>query len=235
MLGVEDGLRVSKILSERSAFTNYLTGSLEKTAMIELQSIYVLLYKANRDLEKYLRDAELGVLFGLSWPITWFSHSLNEYADVGELLKCKPPEFQVVLCFDLFLSSHFLMPIYLGAALIIEREDDIYRTEQEMPMLHHLLTTIPSSIDVGRVIERARDLYHDYPPQLVADRYKREYERDVEYDRETSRRMKQLKLPAETLKRRNVLELLKDPTAITAGIVAAGVGIAYAYFKMNYS
>lgn len=83
VLGVEDGYKVAKILSERSAFTNYLTGSLEKTAMVELQYLYVLLYKANMGLEKYLRGADLGTLFALSWPITWFSHSLDEYSDVS--------------------------------------------------------------------------------------------------------------------------------------------------------
>uniref|UniRef100_A0A914E1D9 Rab-GAP TBC domain-containing protein n=1 Tax=Acrobeloides nanus TaxID=290746 RepID=A0A914E1D9_9BILA len=221
VLGVEDGYKVAKILSERSAFTNYLTGSLEKTAMVELQYLYVLLYKANMGLEKYLRGADLGTLFALSWPITWFSHSLDEYSDV-------------VLCFDLFLSSHFLMPVYLGAALISEREDEIFRTEQEMPMLHGLLSHIPSTVDIGRVIERARDIYNDYPPLLATDHYRREYEKEVERDRETSRRMRQMRLPAETLKRKNILDLLKDPT-VTAGIVlSAGVGIAYAYFKMSY-
>lgn len=126
------------------------------------------------------------------------------------------------------------MPVYLGAALISEREDEIFRTEQEMPMLHGLLSHIPSTVDIGRVIERARDIYNDYPPLLVTDHYRREYEKEVERDRETSRRMRQMRLPAETLKRRNILDLLKDPT-VTAGIVlSAGVGIAYAYFKMSY-
>lgn len=51
--------------------------------MQDLQLMYVLLFKHNHKLEEYLREAELGTLFALSWPLTWFSHVLDDYQQVG--------------------------------------------------------------------------------------------------------------------------------------------------------
>lgn len=86
VLGTENALRVAKILAHRTVFKRYLTKSLEETAMHDLQYMYVLLFKHNRKLEEYLREAELGTLFALSWPLTWFSHVLDDYQKVFPLL-----------------------------------------------------------------------------------------------------------------------------------------------------
>ncbi len=67
---------------KRSCFRNYLVGTLEETALRELQHLYVLLYLHDHELEKHMRLAELGCLFALSWPLTWFSHSLHHYGQV---------------------------------------------------------------------------------------------------------------------------------------------------------
>jgi hypothetical protein len=82
VLGSDVAFRVARILSNRTAFYRYLTKSLEESAMHDLQYMYVLLFNHNPKLETYLREAELGTLFALSWPLTWFSHVLNDYKQV---------------------------------------------------------------------------------------------------------------------------------------------------------
>jgi TBC1 domain family member 20 len=81
-LNTEKASTVGRILVKRATFHNYLTGTLEETAMEELQYLYVLLYLFDHELEGRMRNAELGTLFALSWPLTWFSHSLRHYHQV---------------------------------------------------------------------------------------------------------------------------------------------------------
>lgn len=161
-LDVEKAKRVSQHLVQRSSLRNYLTKSLEESALAELRLVYVILHHCCPQVEKYLRDAELGTLFALSWPITWFSHALHSFD-------------QVVLVFDMFLSSHYLMPIYVSAALVEHRRLEILNCEQEMPPLHHLLNNIPNDIDIQTVLDRATDLFSMYPPGLLQGNYLREY------------------------------------------------------------
>ena len=81
-LDVDRARRVARLLVERGAFRNYLTKSLEESAITELRLMYVILHECDPELERRLRTAELGTLFALSWPLTWFSHSLTSYEQV---------------------------------------------------------------------------------------------------------------------------------------------------------
>lgn len=47
-------------------------------------------------------------MFTLPWLLTWFAHSIDDYATIVRL-------------YDLFLASHFLMPVYFAAALVLFR------------------------------------------------------------------------------------------------------------------
>uniref|UniRef100_A0A7E5A152 Rab-GAP TBC domain-containing protein n=1 Tax=Panagrellus redivivus TaxID=6233 RepID=A0A7E5A152_PANRE len=170
VLGTESAFRVARILSHRTVFKRYLTKSLEESAMADLQYMFVLLFKHNKKLELYLREAELGTLFALSWPLTWFSHVLDDYQ-------------QVVMCFDVFLASDPLMPIYVAAAMLQEREVEIFNTEQDMPALHHLLSNVPADINMTTVLAVALDLFQQYPPSQLRHTYQREYDAECEASR----------------------------------------------------
>ncbi|KAL3108528.1 hypothetical protein niasHT_015450 [Heterodera trifolii] len=161
VLGADSALQVTRDICARGAFHNYLCCSLEESAMRELQDLYVLLFLHDQEVEKRLRSAELGTLFALSWPLTWFSHALQNYS-------------QVVLFFDLFLSSHPLMPIYVSAALVSERREEVLGCEVEMPSLHQLLNHIPSTINCHRVADAARALMDRYPPTVICE-FREEY------------------------------------------------------------
>lgn len=169
-LDAEKAKRVAACLTERSALRNYLTTSLEESALRELHLTYVLLHHSDPELERRMRQAELGTLFALSWPITWFSHALHSFEQVSPGVSDTTLLLQVVLCFDMFLSSHYLMPIYVGAALIEHRRAEVLDCEPEMPALHHLLNNVPDSLDLQAVLDRARDLFDLFPPALVQGR-----------------------------------------------------------------
>lgn len=81
-MGADKALKSALSLTRRSVFYNYLSYSLEETALTELQNIYVLLYLHDPILEEKLRLSDLGVMFALSWPLTWFSHDLKNYSQV---------------------------------------------------------------------------------------------------------------------------------------------------------
>lgn len=81
-MGSEKAFKAAKSLTRHSTFYNYLSYSLEETALTELQNIYVLLYLYDPNLEQKMRLADLGVIFALSWPLTWFSHDLQSYSQV---------------------------------------------------------------------------------------------------------------------------------------------------------
>lgn len=63
------------------------------------------------------------------------------------------------------------MPIYVSAALIEHRRDEIFAAEPEMPILHHLLNHVPESLDIEAVLQRARKLCDEYPPASIQSNF----------------------------------------------------------------
>lgn len=76
-----------------------------------------------------LRRSSVGTLFALPWYLTWFGHSLNSYRNVVRL-------------YDYFLASPFLMPLYVTVAIVLYREDDIFKEDCDMASLHCLLSQV---------------------------------------------------------------------------------------------
>lgn len=75
------------------------------------------------------RRSSVGTLFALPWFLTWFGHSLNSYRDVVRL-------------YDYFLASPFLMPLYVTVAIVLYRENDIFKEDCDMASLHCLLSQV---------------------------------------------------------------------------------------------
>uniref|UniRef100_A0AC35TYD0 Tubby-like protein n=1 Tax=Rhabditophanes sp. KR3021 TaxID=114890 RepID=A0AC35TYD0_9BILA len=162
VVGIEVAFNVCACITKRGRFESFLTKSLEKSVVKDLELIYPILHSKNKDVESVLSKAELGIMFALPWPLTWFSHSLHDYS-------------HIVQCFDLFLSSHSLMPIYLASALVLARRDKIFECEPDMPQLHGLLNKIPKDISINNIIEDAQELYYNYPPFNLTNIMLKEY------------------------------------------------------------
>lgn len=105
-------------------------------------------------------------MFALPWYLTWFGHSLNQYRDVVRL-------------YDFFLATPPLMPLYVAAALVIHRCDEIFEVGCDMASIHCLLSQIPDNLPFENILKHAQKLYDKYPPKAVekdvADRIRREY------------------------------------------------------------
>lgn len=108
----------------------------------------------------------VGTMFALPWYLTWFGHSLNQYRDVVRL-------------YDFFLASPPLMPLYVAAALVIHRCDEIFEVGCDMASIHCLLSQIPDHLPFEKILKHASKLYEKYPPKTVekdvAERIRREY------------------------------------------------------------
>ena len=92
------------------------------------------------------------------------------------------------------------MPIYVSAAVILQRAKEIYSTEKDMPMLHGLLSHIPDTVDIPTVIEVALKLFAEYPPRMVKTKYLQEYEKECEESMKRHARVP----PANTLSRYSI-------------------------------
>uniref|UniRef100_A0A0K0DPX6 Rab-GAP TBC domain-containing protein n=1 Tax=Angiostrongylus cantonensis TaxID=6313 RepID=A0A0K0DPX6_ANGCA len=80
--GAETAFEVCRSLAHYGPFRSYLLKSLEESVLKELEFLYVILSRVDPHLERVLREVRLGTMFALSWPLTWFSHSLNEYQQI---------------------------------------------------------------------------------------------------------------------------------------------------------
>ena len=152
------------VLGEEMAFyvvnkisITHLSLFMEKTmdSTCDLLTIVENLIKLeHQQLGEHLEQAEVGNIYSLSWIITWFSHVLKNYNDVGRL-------------FDLFLSSHPWMPIYLSVSMVLDKQDQLLALPCDMPTLHRFLTNIPENDDLlfEPLISKAIHLFEKHPPE----------------------------------------------------------------------
>ncbi|VDO76906.1 unnamed protein product [Heligmosomoides polygyrus] len=157
--GAESAFEVCKNLAHYGPFRGYLLKTLEKSVLKELELLYVILSRADPQLERVMREVHLGTMFALSWPLTWFSHSLNHYQ-------------QIVRFFDVFLASPPLTPIYVCAAIVLKRKAAILTCDREMPMIHQLLTNMPNEIHLDAILSDSLYLASLMPPFALKTEFK---------------------------------------------------------------
>lgn len=160
--GAESAFEVCKNLAHYGPFRGYLLKTLEKSVLKELELLYVILSRADPQLERVMREVHLGTMFALSWPLTWFSHSLNHYQ-------------QIVRFFDVFLASPPLTPIYVCAAIVLKRKAAILTCDREMPMIHQLLTNMPNEIHLDAILSDSLYLASLMPPFALKTEFSRLY------------------------------------------------------------
>ena len=88
----------------------------------QLNYVYPILERESPALYDFLEASEVGTIFALPWLITWFGHVLPDYEDVVRL-------------YDFFLARPPLMPVYLAAALVLHREQEVLLCECDMAMV----------------------------------------------------------------------------------------------------
>lgn len=152
VLGEEMSYDILSSLTE-SHFHLYMRQTMEP-AMEILNLVYILIKKKNHNLYDYLMRSELGTICFLPWVITWFGHVINDYNTVVRL-------------FDVFLCSHEYAPIYLSAAIVLYRADEVLMTPCDMPLIHHMLSNIPEDLPLEDLILDAEKMMELYPPDSM--------------------------------------------------------------------
>ncbi|KAK3761181.1 hypothetical protein RRG08_022582 [Elysia crispata] len=197
----------------------YLDETMERTSLL-LSYIYPLVHRCNPELCEHMQRNDLGTIFALSWVITWFSHVLG---DIRRILRV----------FDFFLASHRMMPVYLSAAFVLHRESDIFDAGDEMGYIHKCLSVIPPDLPLESLLERAGDLFLQYPPT------------EISQDPMLIRLNNQVFEHFNHIERRNARRLAQQQEAshlrsrvfvrITLWTVTAVVGVAVAVLYHTYS
>jgi len=157
LLVVEDPVIAYRIC-RRLACANFRQ-FLEKPLEIATESLYLmypLFKRVDPELYEFMWRSQVGVMFALSWQLTWFAHVIDDYSSVVRL-------------YDLFLASHPLMPIYFAASLILYRSPDILALECDMAYVHGFLSKPPANLPLEALISDAQDLFVEYPPSMLKE------------------------------------------------------------------
>eukprot|EP00803_Ostreobium_quekettii_P009519 evm.model.scf_2609.1 EVM.evm.TU.scf_2609.1 scf_2609:18306-20930(+) len=93
-----------------------------------LQLQVPILDMADRQLARLLEGMQLPCYFALSWYITWFSHDVRSLGELARL-------------FDLFLSAHPMMPLYVGAACMAAAREELICVE-DVSLMHQALVNL---------------------------------------------------------------------------------------------
>lgn len=127
VVGEEIAFHVMEILS-----TNHLVECMQETmepTQRRLMFLFPIIRYENAALCDFLERSSVGTLFALPWYLTWFGHSLNQYRSVVRL-------------YDYFLASPFLLPIYVTSAIVLFRDDEIFKEDCDMASIHCLLSRV---------------------------------------------------------------------------------------------
>eukprot|EP00753_Platysulcus_tardus_P022722 PLAT9938.1.p1 GENE.PLAT9938.1~~PLAT9938.1.p1 ORF type:complete len:356 (+),score=152.34 PLAT9938.1:338-1405(+) len=118
----------------------------------------VLVSWADDEVGAFMRDSGVQPFVALPWLITWYAHHFASFSLVCRL-------------YDLFLSTHPLMPIYFAAAIIISRRQQLLETECDFALVHKFLSDIPEQLAVEELALEARRMLAEMPPADLITRF----------------------------------------------------------------
>jgi hypothetical protein len=128
---------------------DFMLSSLDP-ALAQLELLRPILHAADPVLYDHLPKSQPS--FALAGTITMFAHNIQDYKDITRL-------------FDFFLARHAVMPIYLFAAVVLSKREELLEFDKEdEDILYVMLGKIPEPFDVEFHIARTVELYERLPP-----------------------------------------------------------------------
>lgn len=156
VVGEQLGYHIVEKLSVGPWLREFMLPTMDRTNYL-LHYMYPILHRECPELFEFLEQSEVGTIFALPWLITWFGHVLPHYVDVVRL-------------YDFFMAQPPLMPIYLAAAIVLHKKDDVLSGDCDMASVHSQLARIPVDAPFEKLLLVSLDLYKRYPPpDLKAD------------------------------------------------------------------
>jgi hypothetical protein len=131
---------------------DFMLSSLDP-AISHLELLRPIFRAADPELMNHLPKSQPS--FALAHTITMFAHNIQNYKDITRL-------------FDFFLAHGAVMPIYLFAAVVLSRREDLLEIEQEdEDIIFVTLGKLPQPFDVEFHIARTLELYERLPPESL--------------------------------------------------------------------
>ncbi|KAF9934964.1 hypothetical protein FBU30_009386 [Linnemannia zychae] len=123
----------------------------------QLSLMTALLKLEDPEVQEFLDRSETLPFFPLSWVITWCAHDLQDFEKIARL-------YDFLICFNP------LMSIYVAAAVVMSRREELLEVECDNAMVHTFLTKFPKNVDLELIISHAHQLYTTYPPESLQKR-----------------------------------------------------------------
>jgi hypothetical protein len=122
-------------------------------AISHLHLLPAILFAADPVLYKHLPS---NTFFAISAILTLYAHDIQEYSDIARL-------------FDFLLAREAVTSIYLFAAIVLSRKDELLELdpEEEKDMLHFKLSKLPKPLDLEALIAHATSLFEAHPPEKL--------------------------------------------------------------------
>ncbi|XP_049849615.1 TBC1 domain family member 20-like [Schistocerca gregaria] len=123
----------------------------------ELDLLWHLVKIANPRLFRFVQSTRLIPYVALPWTLTWFSHNVPDLNSAATF-------------FDLFLSSHPLMPIYASASLMLYMSSHgLYNVRGDFTDVHDFISRFSSThvVPYQKLLKDAVLLFDKYPPQKL--------------------------------------------------------------------
>jgi hypothetical protein len=128
---------------------DFMLSTLEP-AISQLELLRPIFRAADPELYSHMPKSQPS--FALAGTITMFAHNIQDYKDITRL-------------FDFFLAHDAVMPIYLFAAVVLSRREELLEIEpDDEDILYVMLGKLPQPFDVEFHIARTLELYERLPP-----------------------------------------------------------------------
>jgi hypothetical protein len=122
-------------------------------AIAQLRLIPDILRAADPALWRHLRGTE--PFFALSGTLTMYAHDITTLGEITRL-------------FDVLLAREPVFSVYMFAAIVISRREELFDTPDDEPeMLHSILSKLPKPLDLDRLITDTAALSDMYPPETL--------------------------------------------------------------------
>lgn len=129
---------------------DYMLPTLEP-ALKHLQLLPAIFKQADPTLAAQL--SRTNPYFAIPATLTLNAHDTTEYGDIARI-------------FDFLLAHEPVMSLYLIAAMVISRREELLEID-EPDMLHFQLTKLPQPLDLQIYIERALRIFEEHPPERL--------------------------------------------------------------------
>ncbi|EED16727.1 TBC domain protein, putative [Talaromyces stipitatus ATCC 10500] len=131
---------------------DYMLPSLSP-ALKHLHLIPAILEVTDTRVRKHLAGTQ--PYFALAAALTLYAHDIEEYRDIVRL-------------YDFLLAHEPVVAIYLFAAIILRRKDELLEIPIDEPeMLHFTLSKMPQPLHLENLISSALELYQRHPPESL--------------------------------------------------------------------